>query len=279
MDGRNAAIADFPWHGPRLVRSVRISHTLFVSSHMRLAIFIIFIALAISVNAQTEKAFSKSEDLGNWITYYYKSPDSTRVAQAVLFASQNGFFKDGKASPPFFGFLAGWFSQNRSSAEALVEQLVELPAADQPVLVLGLWYSAIPESKALLTKYASRLPSQEALIAQLAASGQPSILEIPIEQGPWVLDALWGNFMATGSEAPVARIVSALPWATIKGDIPRLLVGGSAKWSLTSNAVQHPRVLEICRQLLPRSAKEVVAPLKTVIRDAEQDLRKERNGD
>ena len=249
-----------------------------VSPHMRFAILIILIAFAIPVNAETEKAFSKSEDLGSWITYYYKNPDSARVAQAVLFASQSGFFKDGKASPPFFGFLAGWFSQNRSSAEVVVEHLLELPADDQPVLVLGLWYSAIPESKALLAKYASRLPSQEALIAQLAASGQPSITDIPIEQGPWVLDALWGNFMATGAEAPVARVVSALPWATIKGDIPRLLVGGSAKWSLTSNAVQHPRVLEICRQLLPRSAKNVAMPLKEVIRDAEQDLRKEKSG-
>lgn len=245
---------------------------------MRFATFIILIALAIPVNAETGKAFSKSEDLGNWITYFYKNPDATRVAQAVLFASQSGFFKDGKASPPFFGFLAGWFSLNRSSAEAVVEQLLELPAADQPVLVLGLWYAATPGSKALLSKYASRLPSQVALIAQLSASGQPSITDIPVEQGPWVLDALWGNFMATGAEAPVARIASALPWATIKGDIPRLLVGGSAKWSLTSNAVQHPRVLEICRQLVPRMAANVATPLNEVIREAEQELRKEKSG-
>lgn len=248
------------------------------SPHMRFATFIILIALSISVNAQTGRPFSKTEDLGNWITYFYKNPDSTRVAQAILFASQSGFFEDGKASPPFFGFLAGWFSQNRSSAEAVVEQLLNLPAADQPVLVLGLWYSATPESKALLAKYASRLPSQKALIAQLATSGQPSITDIPVEEGPWVLDALWGNFMATGAEVPVARIVSALPWATIKGDIPRLLVGGAAKWSLTSNAVQHPRVLEICRLLLPRSPANVAAPLKEVIRNAEQELQKEKSG-
>ena len=244
---------------------------------MRTPILALAIALAVALAAplsvQAQQAFDSSEALGHWITYYYKKPEPGRVADAVLFASQSGLFKDGKAAPPFIGFLAGWFSQNWSSAESVVDALLALPAEDQPVLVLGLWYSAAPDSKAMLARYAARMPSQEKLIAQLTASAQPSLTGIPLEQGPWVLDALWGNFMATGRDAPVLRLMSALPWASIKGDIPRLLVGGSARWSLTSNAVQHPRVLEICRTQLSRQPEAVAVPLAEVIRAAEEELR------
>ena len=165
----------------------------------------------------------------------------------MLSASRNGLFRDTHVVPPFFGFLAGWFSQNWKSADGVVEKLTALPAEDQEVLVLGLWYSGSPESKTVLAKYTPQMPTQGKLISELISSAQPMITEIPLEKGPWVLDALWGNFMSTGREQPVIRIISALAWAKIQGDLPRLVVGGSARWSLISNAAQHPRVLEICR--------------------------------
>jgi hypothetical protein len=59
-----------------------------------------------------------------------------------------------------------------------------------------------------------------------------ALAEIPLNQGAWVLDALWGRYFATGSSAPVERIAEALPWSEVKGDVGRLLVGGAAKWSL-----------------------------------------------
>ena len=240
---------------------------------MHPAALLIWFALVLPASAQSAEAFDNPEAFGAWVTYYYRSPEPSKVADALLFASTSGFFKDGKASPPFFGFLAGWFAQNWPLAESVVERLTALPPDDQPVLVLGLWYSATPDSKALLAKYVSRMPAQEKLVAQLSRTTQPQITDIPLEQGPWVLDALWGNFMATGSDAPIVRLLSALPWATVKGDIPRLLVGGSARWSLISNAVQHPRVLEICRAQLSRQPENVATPLAEVIREAESELR------
>ena len=89
-----------------------------------------------------------------------------------------------------------------------------------------------------------------------------------------VLDALWGYFMATGDDAPVVRIMAALPWMEVRGDIPRLSVGGAAKWSLTSNAAQHERVLRICRAQLSRQPKDVATVLRQVIQEAEEDLKK-----
>lgn len=79
------------------------------------------------------------------------------------------------------------------------------------------------------------------------------LLTVSTERGPWVLDALWGNFFATGDAGPLLRIIAALPWidesrkaeVMAKGRQGLLLmtIAGAARWSLTSNAQRHPRVL------------------------------------
>lgn len=117
------------------------------------------------------------------------------------------------------------------------------------------------------------MPDHEGIIDYLLANGRPGLMELPLEQGTWVLDTLWAYFMATGDSAPVARIVSALPWVNIKGDVPRLLVGGAAKWSLISNAIQHQLVMAACRKEVASQPKEVAEVLRGVIASAEQDMK------
>lgn len=217
--------------------------------------------------------FADAEALGRWITYYYTKPEPHRVAEAIRAASAQGFMKNGQKAPPFIGFIAGVMSKNPSMAESLAEQLTSLPEVDQPVLILGVWYSAYPEAKPLLERLTKSMPKHKEMIDHFLANGRPSLLELPLEQGPWVLDALWGNFMATGDDAPVTRIISALPWINVRGDVPRLLVGGAARWSLISNAIQHKPVMAACRKALISQTKEVTEVLREVIAEAEKDMR------
>lgn len=98
------------------------------------------------------------------------------------------------------------------------------------------------------------------------------IQQIPLEQGPWVLDALWGNFMATGNAEPVARIMEALPWLDAKGEARKLLVAGAARWSLTSYAKQHKKVMAICESEIKTQPPAVQVKLKSVISGAKKGL-------
>ena len=79
--------------------------------------------------------------------------------------------------------------------------------------------------------------------------------------------------MATGDDAPVVRIISALPWINVRGDVSRLLVGGAARWSLISNAIQHKTVMATCRKELANQPKEVSEVLREVIAEAEKDMK------
>ncbi len=93
-------------------------------------------------------------------------------------------------------------------------------------------------------------------IKQLPTEIQQSIAKRPHDptpidtqeiSSPAILDMLWANFMATGDERYVKRIITASPWLDSPGvSTEKKIISGAARWSLTANARQHKRVLQIC---------------------------------
>lgn len=222
--------------------------------------------------AATEK-FADADTLGRWISYYYARPEPLRVDAAIHAASAQGFMRNGTKAAPFIGFIAGVVTKTPALARPLAEQLASLPDSDQPVVIFGLWYSAHAAAPALLQKLATAMPAHKEMIDRLLGSARLRLLDMPLEQGPWVLDALWGYFMATGDVAPLGRIMTALPWVNLRGDEARLALGGAAKGSLISHAVQHERVMAACRKGMNSQPPAVRKVLGEVIASAEQALR------
>ncbi len=245
---------------------------------LRSIIVVIFFACAPALAEAEAEDFTNGESLGRWITYYYLKPEPHRVADAIHAASSQGFMKGGKKAPLFIGFLAGVLSKNPSLVQSLSKQLTSLPVVDQPTLILGVWYSSHPEAKKLLLQLAKAMPKHKEMIDYLVSNDRLGLLDLPLEQGAWVLDTHWGYFMATGDDAPVIRIISALPWVNIRGDTSRLLVGGSARWSLISNAIQHKPVMAICRRELDSPKNQANEVLRAVIEEAEKDMKAGKTG-
>lgn len=239
-----------------------------------IAVAIVLITLVTPGHARQHVEFDNAKDLAGWMTSYYQHPEPDRIVEAMRAASRFGLLRGTNTAPPMFGFLAGWFLDNDAATDAVIDKLADLPPEDLPAVIAGLWYSGAPGSIPALKKYASRMPSQQAVIAERVARRSQGIAAVPLENGAWAVDALWGNFSATGKDAPVVRIMTALPWTTLKQSDKRRLVGEAARWSLTSNAVQHPRVLAICREQLKQQPKDVAKVLAEVIKQAEAELNK-----
>ena len=214
--------------------------------------------------------FSTVESVGNWLTRYYQSPQPKLVSKAILVLSKEGVFKREEVTPPTFGFLAGVFAKNKAITPSLIKDLTALPEDEQKILILGIWYSGRPDTKKLLEGLLVTMPQHKANIESLLQGQQVLLTQISLEQGPWIIDALWANFMATGDSEPVKRVITALPWVNEPPDSPKFLVGRSARWSLTSYAAQHPRVLAICRQQAKVQPPEVATLLKEAIASAEK---------
>lgn len=215
--------------------------------------------------------FTDVEQAGQWLTHYYRKPEPDRLPDALRILSAAGLLKPDKGASPMTGFIAGVLTAQPQSARALANRLSFLPEDEQPVLLLGLWYSGVPDAKAVLKELATTMPAQSARIEFLTGTPAPRIVEMPPDQGAWVLDAWWGYFLATGDELPVRAVIAVLPWTQVRGDVGRLATGGAARWSLVSNAVQHDRVLAICKAQLKAQPPEVAKLLAEVVQAAEAE--------
>ncbi len=218
--------------------------------------------------------FQSQEDVTKWSTFYYLKPEPDRIPEFIEHIGQSEFFDNENTIAPIAGFLAGVFRKNPQQVDDWIDRLSSIKEARLGVVVLGLWYADLPDSQKRVYAILEKHPKLKQQFEYLYHGSPMPVEKIPLEQGAWVLDTLWGNFMATGDKTPVVRIMSALPWFDVKGDVGRLVIGGAARWSLTSNAVQHKRVLQICETEIGNQPKEVAEKLREVIGNAKKELRK-----
>jgi hypothetical protein len=191
-------------------------------------------------------SIQSAQDLIQWMTYYYMHPQPDLLVPALLYADANGLVQKGEA--PLTAFVSRVFAQNPKRIGPWVDQLnTALSPKSKPMLWSALWWSNTPEGKEQLNKLAQALPekSQGLVLAQMVKPAVP--IESMEMKSPEVLDELWGAFSATGDEKYVSRLMTALPWIyDPSGDFNKLSIGGAARWSLTSNAQQHPKVMKMC---------------------------------
>jgi hypothetical protein len=142
------------------------------------------------------------------------------------------------------------------------------------LLYESLWLSNTDDGKAFL---------KEKRIDKYDGKQAPNVLEMKIES-PDVLDMQWGYFFATGEEAPIRNIISAFNYSKYMGALKKYKdskksdedkkaayydsIMYAAAWSLSCNHEHHPRVKEICDNLLKGDALNQTEKsfLKTVLK-------------
>lgn len=204
-----------------------------------------------------------------WLTYYYLNPQPNLTAEAILAMSKQGYFDKPTAQVALAAFFSQVFAQNPNSIQSWFLRLDDLSERHKRTLWMALLYSATPQGKQQLKIEAEKaISTAKDEILKLLRTEPPSIAKLEITS-PSVLDMLWGSFLATGDELYVTRIISTLAWVNDKDDTRKLLIGGAARWSLTSNCIQHKRVLEICKAQMAKQPPEVCLVLREIIKEAE----------
>jgi hypothetical protein len=213
---------------------------------------------------------STKEQLSEWLTYYYLHPRPDLVVSATQFMSAQGGLRKASATTPYCVFLANVFAANTAKVEAWFGELRSGPEDQKSALALVLWMTGTSGSQGLLRSLSREgSPTFQKYVNELAADDhRPDFLHDEINS-PGFLDALWANFFASGDERYVKRVISALPLLN-DSDTGRMLIGGAAKWSLASNAFQHPRVMQICEAQLKELPDQQRAALAQVIQSAKE---------
>lgn len=225
--------------------------------------------------------FKSSDAILRFIYGYRAQPEVDRVPAAVRAMDQSGAFKDPESAGIYIGFIAGVLGSNPSKAEHLIGKMLQIPHENHWVIVRAVIYSGLPQWKALLGKFAVRMPTRRVMIEKAVTGKTPTLDDSALDSDAALLDTLWGYYFATGSSAPILRIVSVLPWSKDddsifklpwskdKMTVEKLTVGNMAKYTLASNATRDVKLLAILKQAVGRQPEKTAAILKEVIEAAE----------
>ena len=273
---------------------------------MRYAAFVMALSLLIppadaAVTPEIDSRASLSV-VQQWIYNYRAKPDYAHVPAAVrvLFHAQS--FKEPENAGIYLGFIAGAIGSDPDKAEQLVTSFFPLHPEDEWVIVRAIAYSGLPDWRNLLRRIAPRMPGRKVMIDSYLAGTLPTLTAIPLEdaapgmldklrsvltKNPFVkddkklkmkltfagnqdlLDTLWGYYFATGSHAPIVRIMQMLPWSKSRDTIDKLTVGSMARYTLASYAVRDAGLREFLRSELAGQSAAIKMPLGEVIEAAD----------
>ncbi len=237
------------------------------------AIFFAYLAAISVVYAETaplQDSLNTQEKLNEWMSHYYLHRDTASVVPAIRQMFKQGWFARDTAVAPLAAFLASVFYQNHKKIEPWLHELNDLTLEQKKYLWMAVHLSGVPESQELLQKIGMENGAEAGkYVNQLLAEKRQNVVDMPVT-GPAVLDMFWGQFVASGDERCVRRVIGALYYLQETEDLAKILIGGAARWSLESNAAQHPRVLEICKQSRTAAREDVKKVLDEIIEKAEK---------
>ena len=176
------------------------------------------------------QGISSMNDLGFFMTFYYQKKDASFVIPALEYLlGQDDLLKDGTHLKPAQHF----FATIGHNDPALLKQMEMLQGkySGQAATILS---EIIQEATAFIS---------------------------PEPRTAKDLDYLWSEFMATGDDAPVKKIISTLS-SGASGEM--LITAGAAEWSLGANGVEHEKVYEVIKAesiIANGSAKEKLSQL------------------
>jgi hypothetical protein len=242
---------------------------------------------------------STRDDVLKWIDGYRNRPDPASVHVAMKVLSQRGVLRESDTAGVYVGFMAGILGAHPAEAAGIVDKVLPgLAEEDQWIMVRAIAYSGLPDWKALLAKFAARMPSRQVMIDKYLDGTLPALDAVPLEakkpalldkvksyfgssppkhseltfdSSPELLDTLWGSYFATGNYRPVSRIIAMLPWSKERDSVEKLTVGGMAKYTLASNATRSRDLLAMLKRA-SRHQPAAVAPILGEVIEASETM-------
>jgi hypothetical protein len=240
--------------------------------------------------------FSSQDAVSRWIANYRAKPDPTRLPAAVRALSQLGSLKEPEGAGIYVGFIAGVLGANPVKAEALIDKMLSIPPVDQWAIVQAIAYSGHHDWQRWLRKFADRMPTRRALIdkylegklptldeielqrphltlwGRMLGYSQPEAPAVTLDRSPELLDTFWGYYFATGSQRPIERIITLLPWADERDNVDKLTMGSMAKYTLASNAARDPDLLAMLKAAKEKKENPSAAPVLSQVIEAAESM-------
>jgi hypothetical protein len=233
-----------------------------------------------SGNKLLQAHFDSLEDFSKWVTYYYIQPEPKKLQAALKFYTGSPIFDKTNTRMPTAVFFASILRNNNGLMEEVYKEVSSRGSVNAKAMLLKiLWLVNNTESKQFIDKAkigwaASQLSDDFKAISITSA---PDISNGEIND-PGQLDMFWAAFMATGDRLAIKKIISALRLLKSNNGLD-IAIGGAAKWSLTSSAIQHQRVYEICKEELNSAEGQTKIILQDIVAEVDAERNKGNKGE
>jgi hypothetical protein len=223
--------------------------------------------LLLTVAAGGQRPFNSVDQLGQWITFYYQHPEPEKVPAALCFYMDTLYQSKPVTRAPMIGFFSTIFKNDPAIMKKAFDDLATSGSLNARIFMINAAnFTNTDEGRGLVKRAGKewKEPKIQWVIGQLKPP--PDLLTLPLTKKTY-LDMLWAMFFATGDPAYVKKVISGL--ALLDGTGDEIAIGGAARWSLTSNALQHKKVHDICKMELAQSGGKN-EHLAEAIREAEK---------
>jgi hypothetical protein len=203
-----------------------------------------FVAIAVAANlslAASGSAPPKTQDLApnDWLTFFYQHQRIDLLGEMVTRLDREGLLGKATARAPVVAFLSVLLRRADVRGEEWARS-VDVGPRGREVLLEALWRAGMGPA-------AKRIAVAQGLPSERFGQPPPELLRMPLD-APGDLDMMWGAFMASGDVAFPRRILDVLDAPRAAGETSQQAVLAKvARWSLASNARQHPVVLQMIR--------------------------------
>jgi hypothetical protein len=254
-----------------------------ITDHVQNASFVLTRTFTVPVGKAdklpTKRADQETiKDLSQWLTYYYKTPHSDQDIENIKAMFQVGIFDRADSVAPMIMFLAEFFRQNEERLPVWEKELHTIAQDHGNYLLHALWQANTPGAIKLLEGWDDE---EHKNIIKKIRQDSPVDLKTVAISSPAHLDMLWATFMASGNTDYVERIISvlALPASSKDKDtrITNMLLVGAAKWSLSSNAVQHELVFNTCQKFAESENPDIKKAIAEVLVSARESKGQQGN--
>ncbi|MBI5471011.1 MAG: hypothetical protein HY961_01555 [Ignavibacteriae bacterium] len=192
-----------------------------------------------------EDSILSAEAMNRQLTFYYRKPNPLVLPALMRTIEKAGTLDKQSAQSPIIGFFT-----------------LAMAAAPGDSDYFAGTINTLGESKAFFSYCYSLSRNKDTVLHW--NSHHPS-----------VNDMLWGAFFASGDRRLIERLVSEMRFCDEKESIPLYLTGASARWSLCSNARQHPKVKDFLEEMKSTVPTELKAHLDEALHADPGELREQ----
>ena len=183
-------------------------------------------------------------DLENFVTYYYINPQPELVTDAIEFIGEQKYASKKNMYGSMMGFFTYVFSHNEDRREE--------------------WLNVINKQD----------DKTKAFFLEAMNTNIDELLN-KTEVFPPLNDMYWGAFFASGDVSYIDKLIDNLQYINEREDKDLFLAAGTAKWSLGSNALFHPKVKAAIEELKTNDNPELRKLAEDMLNSTPEELMEE----